>query len=415
MVDKDLYFAFFTEFTYSKALLTITLTLIPELLKNGIYSIEMGAFRLDFVCFKYCWYITHTHSIYINFKPIFSIAFFSFCSAEVLPTSTQSNTNRTDDKIISYGAYTSNGSFNETAIWLMNTVNNDNPIKLRCIKCDTKKDGKNCMKVEDPIYLSNCASSFGQCYTTIIGGIVHRGCVGDELFPDQPSIGNPDYETHVCNDNRYCNQHENITDTCIICSGNTDECKKPTLTTERTCSFDQQGKGCFLRIQRNGTYERGCAKDLSNDERNLCNRLGSDYCQSCIGRNCNKKSELYQQCYFCNGTNDKNCFETPDKRMTINCISYANRCLVGADANGYAHRQCSSTVENDLVRFPNGYELCDDNLCNTQIFPKDWTRCFRCTHLDGGEGCDHPSASMVPQKCRVLNDLCYIYGVEGVL
>lgn len=319
---------------------------------------------------------------------------------------------------ISYESYIStdmsHASFNENeTIWLMNETDYKNRKTLRCIKCNTQKNGKTCMEIKDPIFVSNCGSRIGQCYTSIIKGIVHRGCVGDDLFPDQPSTGNPDYLTHVCNNNRFCNQ-EKITDTCIICKGDTDECKKPTVAIEKTCSFEQQGVGCFLRKSGNDIYERGCLKDLSDSERIECSELGSDYCQDCTGRNCNLKSELYQECYFCNGTRDKNCFEAVDKELSIMCISYANRCLVGVDEKGYAHRQCSSTIENDLVRFPNGYELCNDNLCNTQIFPKDWTKCFKCTSTEDQYGCDHPSASMLPQNCRILNDQCYIYGIEGI-
>lgn len=303
-------------------------------------------------------------------------------------------------------------SLNETTISLMDELADKKRKLLRCIKCTTQRNGKGCMDIKDPIFMPNCGSAIGQCYTSIIKGVLHRGCVGDDLFPDQPSTGNPAYLTHVCNNNRYCNQ-EKITDTCIICKGDSDDCKKPTLAIEKTCSFEQQGIGCFLKKSSDGAYERGCLRDLSANERIECNKLGSDYCQSCYGRNCNLKSELNQECYYCNGTRDKNCFETVDKELSIMCISYNNRCLVGVDENGYAHRQCSSTIENDLARFPNGYELCNDNLCNTQIFPKDWTKCFTCSSADD-VGCDHPSASMVPKNCRTLNDQCYIYGIEGI-
>lgn len=225
-------------------------------------------------------------------------------------------------------------SFNDTTILLMNDSDVKKRKTLRCIKCNTQKNGKSCMDIKDPIFVSNCGSQIGQCYTSIIDGIVHRGCVGDDLFPNQPSIGNPKRLTHVCNNDRYCNQ-EKITDTCIICKGDTDECKKPTLAIEKICSFEQQGIGCFLRKSKSdSTYERGCLKNLSDNERIECNELASDYCQSCIGRNCNQKSELNQECYFCNGTRDRNCFEAVDKELSIMCISYSNRCLVGVDKEG---------------------------------------------------------------------------------
>lgn len=345
----------------------------------------------------------------------FSIFFSHSIPGEALFPLNRTTNSRNNGLKTVYKISTSNkisrNPLNETTIRLLDAENDKPQNKFRCIKCNTLKD-KNCMEINDPIFFSNCISSFGQCYTAIIDGIVHRGCIGDDLFPDQPSIGNPKYETHVCNNDPYCNK-EKITDTCIVCTGASSECAKPTLASEKSCSLDGQGVGCYLRKTNNGDYERGCVKHLIDLERNECDRPGSDYCQRCVGRNCNKKSEFYQQCYFCNGANAKTCFDTVDKRMTTTCLSYSNRCLVGVDAEGYAHRQCSSTVEKDLARFPNGYELCDENLCNTQIFPKEWTKCFRCTS-ENDDGCDHPSATMLPQNCRVLNDECYIYGIEGI-
>lgn len=300
---------------------------------------------------------------------------------------------------------------NNTSFASLNADYDEIDDKFRCIKCNTNDDANNCTEISDMVLLANCTSSYGQCYTAIKGGIVHRGCVGDYLFPDPPSVGNSDYMTRVCNNDRYCNQ-ENITDTCIICRFG---CTYPTLEDEKACSFDQDGAGCYLRKRYNGDYERGCVKDLTEPELIECDRSGSDYCQRCVGRNCNKKKELYQTCYFCNGTYNKNCFGTVDKAKgaTTTCTNYSNQCLVGVDAEGYTHRQCSSTEENDSARFPNGYKLCDGDLCNGQVFPSDRMTCFKCKSKDR-DGCAHPLGTMVPQYCRLLNDECFIYGIEGI-
>lgn len=295
---------------------------------------------------------------------------------------------------------------NETAfIDLYASVN-----QLPCVKCNSKEKGNMCMRIENTIYLSNCRSIFGQCYTTIIDGIVHRGCVGDDKFPDEASTADPPYPTIVCNDNRLCNQ-DRIEDTCIGCTGKT--CTKPTLEMEKACSLKPStATGCYLRIQKNGIYERGCLQGLTPDEQIKCANIGASSCQSCFSQNCNQKAELYQTCNFCNGTRDRECHLPRDSAIAINCIGYSSRCLVGVDANGYAHRQCSSLdSETDTLRFPNGFELCDENRCNHELFPKNWTKCFKCQE---DERCDHPSATLVPEPCKLYHDQCFTYGIEGI-
>lgn len=279
---------------------------------------------------------------------------------------------------------------------------------LPCIQCNSKMNGNSCSKIENPLFLSNCRKAIGQCYTAIMDGHVYRGCVGDELFPDRKSAANPFVPIKLCNDNRMCNQ-DTIVDTCIGCSGK--QCKSPTLDMERPCSLDPtHTKGCYLKKLKGKSYERGCMQDLAEKEQEKCQKPGSIECQSCFYRNCNQKVSVDQRCYYCNGTKETSCSEAKSQTVSITCIDYSSSCLVGIDEAGYAHRQCSSSPEQDTLRFPKGFELCYGNLCNSQIFPKDFTKCFRCAN---GRSCDHPSADLLPELCRIYGDSCFTYGIEG--
>lgn len=279
---------------------------------------------------------------------------------------------------------------------------------LPCVKCNSTAQGGRCIQIDNALFLSNCRKSIGQCYTAIIDGNVHRGCVGDDLFPDIESTGNKSISIKLCNNNRLCNQ-DKIVDTCICCRGK--ECKSPTLEMERPCSLElSQGKGCYLKEFSDKSYERGCIQELSDNEQEKCQEPGSSYCQSCPDRNCNQKLSFDQKCYYCNGTKERDCFEPKNQDVTITCIGYSSTCLVGVDGGGYAHRQCSTNTEEDSLRFPKGFELCYGNLCNNQLYPKNWTKCFRCAE---NRSCDHPSADLLPQQCRVHQDTCFIRGIEG--
>lgn len=279
---------------------------------------------------------------------------------------------------------------------------------LPCIQCNSKMNGKGCLQIENPLFLSNCRKALGQCYTAIIDGHLYRGCVGDDLFPDRKSTANPSVPIKLCNDNRMCNQ-DTIVDTCIGCSGK--KCQSPTLDMERPCSLDPtHAKGCYLKMLNEKSSDRGCMQDLAEKERNKCQKAGSNECQSCFDRNCNQKISFDQRCYYCNGTKETSCSEAKSQPVSITCIDYSSTCLVGIDEAGYAHRQCSSSTKHDTSRFPNGFEICYGNLCNNQLFPKDFTKCFRCAN---GRSCDHPSADLLPELCRIHGDSCFIFGIEG--
>lgn len=283
----------------------------------------------------------------------------------------------------------------------------DYETSLPCVKCDSRRDGNHCFDVKNIDYLDECFSKLGQCYIAIVSGDIVRGCVGDDQYPSEELIQQNEASVEICNDNRLCNEAK-ILDTCIVCSG--EECKAPSIDMKKGCSFGQT-EGCYLRRDQTEATDRGCVKDLALDEQEKCHRSRNQDCQVCFERNCNQKLNFNQKCYFCNGTEDIDCHEPVTvKHTTITCIDFSSTCLVGIDADGFFHRQCSTNAEKDEQRFPNGYKLCYDDHCNKKVFPENRHQCYRC---DKDIECNHPSINLPGQLCRRHPDECFTFGKNG--
>ncbi|XP_055295119.1 uncharacterized protein LOC129564893 [Sitodiplosis mosellana] len=274
-----------------------------------------------------------------------------------------------------------------------------------CVECDSRIDGNRCFHVTNIEQFNWCHSKIGQCYTTLINGEVVRGCVGDAVFPNTESTGLHHDTVKLCNNDALCNK-KHILDTCIVCSGNNPECKTPNVNMEKACSLGKPS-GCYLKKEEN-TLKRGCLMGLNKKERSECLERGSRVCQSCNTPKCNRKVDFDQKCYYCNGTidSDVNCHTANPNHVEITCIGYASICVVGIDAEGYTHRQCSLNEEEDTARFAKGYELCYGDLCNSGIYPKDRQTCFKC---NGDAACNNPSADLVGEHCPRFLDECFIY------
>lgn len=279
---------------------------------------------------------------------------------------------------------------------------------LACVKCVSQTHGSDCMYGDGIKYLGNCFNDIGQCYTLILDGNVTRGCVGDELIPDQISAQKYSNSIKLCNSGTFCNQ-EKLLDTCIVCSGI--DCESPSLEMEKVCSYGPTSQGCYLKINStNNLHERGCMEILSKEDQQKCHMPGSQYCQSCPKRNCNQKVNFNQVCNFCDGTRHKNCFLEVSDAATTTCIGYSSICLTGIDKNGFTHRLCSQGEEEDAERFANGFETCYTDRCNSNVFPENRLECYQC---EKDRLCDHPSVELKGKMCRTYPDKCFVYGKEG--
>lgn len=281
-------------------------------------------------------------------------------------------------------------------------IENDDEKMFTCVDCDSRIDHNHCFHIRNVEYFGMCHSKIGQCYTALLDGEVVRGCVGDEVFPTFESTGLQNAAIELCNNDRLCNQRR-IEDTCIICNGN--ECEKSNVEKEKACSFGKPS-GCYLK--KSDKIERGCLRMLNERDQLECHKRGSSVCQSCNSQNCNRKVDFEQKCYYCNGTvqSDADCHIGNANHIDITCIGYASTCIVGIDADGFTHRQCSLNENEDTARFPKGYELCYGNLCNSNSYPKERKKCFKCS---GTASCNNPSADLLSEDCRRFPDECFIY------
>ncbi|XP_031619226.1 uncharacterized protein LOC116338237 [Contarinia nasturtii] len=282
--------------------------------------------------------------------------------------------------------------------------------RLKCIDCDSRIAGSRCFRLDNDDKIEHCASQFGLCYTSILNGEVLRGCIGDTVFKNITAYEFMIDSIKLCNNNHFCNQ-DKIEDTCLVCDGY--KCKIPMesnlLDMQRACSFGKKSSGCFL--SKYDDYRRGCLVNLAEEKRAKCQTSISSKCQSCFTPNCNKKQDLHQQCYFCNGTTDPNCHLITSKHTKITCVGYTSQCLVGIDSNGYTHRKCSTNKKEDDLLFPapNGYNKCFGDFCNRNAHPTERIKCFKCPI---GHACDQMNSANSHEgiySCRFYPDECYSY------
>lgn len=144
----------------------------------------------------------------------------------------------------------------------------------------------------------------------------------------------------------------------------------------------------------------------------------SNTCKTCKGRNCNIKKE-FQQCIQCSSRDNVDCIRNGAVNTSVICSNYLSACLTGIDSHGYTHRRCSREYTDEIIEFPNGFNVCTENKCNTDIFPPNRLQCHHC---DGDEqNCDFMlstsrkelAAQYLPCVIYSAFDKCYAYHSEG--
>lgn len=288
----------------------------------------------------------------------------------------------------------------------------------QCINCNSFYH-PDCVAPSEHTEIQICKGYGDNCFTFLTGELVSRGCVSDtnkifindcESDPDKCEICKAELGDDVCNS-------FSLTDTCIVCDSTREaNCRRyPAMYRETICSLrTTDSLGCYLN-KTDGIYRRGCMLDLDKNSQMEClDEMGN--CQSCIGQNCNKKIDFQQKCQQCNGTINAFCAESYNTNHTITCPNYSTSCLIGIDANGYTHRQCSTDM--DKLQFPMGFKLCFTENCNSDIFPKKRLKCYQC---DDHHDCDNvekdSSIFFKPEPCDVFmkGDQCFTYIDEGIL
>lgn len=291
-----------------------------------------------------------------------------------------------------------------------------------CLTCSSQDD-PNCVINPVTIHSKMCKRYGDECYTFIGKVGVSRGCfheMGDDF---QKQCRNDKNKCEVCTSDvdSACNNKTIIMETCADCDTEKDErCRDhPELFFDKICSTMQSEtrEGCFLSIVGDRLM-RGCMQDREPNHKKYCSRQ-SDTCKHCFGKNCNKKRS-FQECYNCNSRDEPQCAQNSTLGKTTICKEYLSTCLTGVDAHGHTHRCCSKNHPEDSDEFTYGFEICSQNKCNGNIFPKDRLKCYQC---NGEDECDllpthqtdHSDAPLEPQPCTILSqyDQCYTYIDEG--
>lgn len=272
--------------------------------------------------------------------------------------------------------------------------------------CGSTKSSIDCLTLDSNSVLSTCNSTLDKCYTIIVNDTVHRGCVGDDRFPDLHSIKkcSDPKQCEICN-SPFCNGRS-ISDVCIKCNSMETSfgCKEdPFIGFTVACSLAQID-GCYLKVTDN-SYERGCIRDLNSNEQRHCQKQ-SKHCQTCSFPNCNQKANFMTKCYECHSPTCVN--KAEHSRLQIDCEGLSESCATGISADGFLHRGCFSYHGIESI-FPLGFEFCADNLCNNEIFPINRLKCYHC---EGNETCENVS-DLRPEGCSNLSDRCFSYLDKG--
>lgn len=290
---------------------------------------------------------------------------------------------------------------------------------VRCISCDSSIDGSNCISDPSQSKVKVCDEYVDVCYSFIDGNLISRGCISElpvEIL-EKCHLSPGKCETCTNDADVICNNETFSAATCIACDSDSDHrCRnQPELLEQKLCSLidsPTDDLGCFLEYNEDqNKVQRGCVSDLKTQQRQTClNNL--DQCKVCNQNNCNQKIE-FQQCFSCTSFDNSNCAENAPFDVVVTCPNYMDKCLTAIDRNGFIMRQCASDMHFNSF---NESKVCEDNVCNGEIFPPNRIQCFQC---DGDDSCDRLRSDVgIPlelKPCTVFNqhDQCFMYMDDG--
>lgn len=121
---------------------------------------------------------------------------------------------------------------------------------------------------------------------------------------------------------------------------------------------------CFVKINNNGTTQRGCLSSLEGDEFLTCLNNNDPSCFSCPGGICNNKvfPETRLRCHQCNSETDANCGK--DIQGKVCPIYDENDSCVSSWVEGVTYRGCGSELKC-LESDESKCKVCKTNHCNT--------------------------------------------------
>ncbi|XP_031624689.1 prestalk protein-like isoform X2 [Contarinia nasturtii] len=173
-----------------------------------------------------------------------------------------------------------------------NNVPKTRPPSLSCVRCGKSEECAFGQDKKNAVPCSNIVP-FGvdeSCFIryNLVDGWAVRGCTNDD---DDKTPTFPNNNTLLCRTST-CNYDNVIRSSCVSCeSGLKGKCAEisdeKSLVKQCEGTYPYEYRGCFT-IMKNKTVHRGCIKDLSEEEYEICKSDGN--CDLCLESNCNRNS-----------------------------------------------------------------------------------------------------------------------------
>lgn len=253
----------------------------------------------------------------------------------------------------------------------------------KCVQCVSSNDDTGTC-LDGTLAAAVCATpSDGKCYSKILEDLsLKRGCHSDLSSAEVTACTGTTCK--ICSEADGCNNGI-FPDNRLQCH----QCKKSDdatcandlgagVTKSGICKRYKADDKCYLRVNADSTFERGCQSDLGEANANVCNALSD--CLVCDGNNCNKLSEQTlkdsAKCQQCDSS-DSLC--EPATSLVKNCANGLNDACIVRVNNGKLERGCLLTLaaadqakckdENDQ-----SCVTCTGQGCNIQ----KWIKCHQC-------------------------------------
>uniref|UniRef100_A0A182W9K8 DUF753 domain-containing protein n=1 Tax=Anopheles minimus TaxID=112268 RepID=A0A182W9K8_9DIPT len=173
--------------------------------------------------------------------------------------------------------------------------------------------------------------SEGKCYSRVDeDGFLVRGCLSDITDLELKDSCEKDGVDCVICDGSGCNARflPKNTLTCVQCDSRLQlNCAQEQKDDDNVkyCRRHVQDDRCYTRTDTDGSLQRGCLSDLSNDT--VCNAGSSLSCDVCVGSSCNKLAYPSNRlsCYQCNSEYALNCDAEQRNEELLKCRYHRNK------------------------------------------------------------------------------------------
>ncbi|XP_052563273.1 uncharacterized protein LOC120415390 isoform X2 [Culex pipiens pallens] len=279
----------------------------------------------------------------------------------------------------------------------------------KCLRCTSDEDGCS----EGNMTASKCDHPDDSCFTRVKDSVLERNCLSTLSPTDRTKCTTAEDKSCVVCPSRGCNNQR--WPTCHVCEETTNStCPLEQIRSGSFCKNHKEQAECFEQFVQ-GNVQRGCVSDLI-PAFDPC--LSNGKCKSCTGNDCNKeRSDRFQNvaCLQCtaDGTDsDGSCLlgtqvsQSCEDRSNGGCFTWIN--------GGILLRGCQSDFGNTTQCNGTTCRSCDEEGCNSGIFPQNRLECYQCKGQDCGKESTQNTTSAI---CRIFksDNKCFSrISAEGV-